>query len=78
MERISRQEFLTSCWNATPVGDIGVFLRLYKSEKVMFTTSEEITNIEGERIEYRLQPAGLGAPVMPAEAGTLYALSQRL
>jgi len=34
--------------------------------------------IEGERLEYRLQPAVLGLRALPAEAGTLNALSQRL
>jgi len=29
---------------------------------------------EGERSEYRLQPAWLGSPTLPAEAGTLNAV----
>jgi len=31
--------------------------------------------IEWQRSEYRLQPAGLGSPTLPAEAGTLNAVS---
>src|SRR5262245_29974775 len=33
-----------------------------------------IAIVERERLEYRLQPAGLGAQAPPAEAGTLNAL----
>jgi len=40
-------------------------------------TSNKITTIEGEYLDYRLQPAVLRRQTLPAEAGTLNTLSQR-
>ena len=47
-----------------------------KSEQLNIGASNEITTVERQRSEYRLQSAGLGIRAQPTEVGTLNAVAR--